>query len=203
VNTITSLDDLLALYDQPVETSILKEIDAVSPLHQRYIEASPFVLVASSGPGGIDCSPRGDPAGFVAVADPKTLHLPDRRGNNRLDTLRNLVLDPRIGLLFLIPGVGVTLRVNGTATISTDAELLDRYTMAGKRPTTVVVVHVESVYTQCPKAIIRAGLWDPARHRDPDTLPTVGEIMSFITAGAFDGPSYDAAYPERIRTTIY
>ena len=203
MSTITSLDELLALYDQPLETSIVKEIGVVSPLHRRYIEASPFVLVASSGPDGLDCSPRGDPAGFVAVADPTTLHLPDRRGNNRLDTLRNLVVDPRIGLLFLVPGVGITLRVNGTATLSTDPELLERYAIDGKPPTTVVIVHVTSVYTQCPKAIIRARLWDPAQHRDPATLPSVGEILSAITGGAFDGQAYDTAYPERIRATIY
>ena len=203
MSTITSLDELLALYDQPLETATVKEIDVVSPLHRRYIEASPFVLVASSGPDGLDCSPRGDPAGFVAVVDPTTLHLPDRRGNNRLDTLRNLVLDPRIGLLFLVPGVGVTLRVNGTATLSADPGLLDRYAIDGRRPTTVVVVHVTSVYTQCPKAIIRARLWDPAQHRDPATLPSVGEILSSITDGAFDGPAYDAAYPERVKATIY
>lgn len=204
LHTITSIEQLLEVYpNEPAATSISKESPVLTPSYAAFVNAAPFCVVATVGQGGLDQSPRGDAAGFVRVRDERTIVIPDRRGNNRLDTLRNLVLDPRIGLLFLIPGVGVTLRVNGTATISTDAELLDRYTMAGKRPTTVVVVHVESVYTQCPKAIIRAGLWDPARHRDPDTLPTVGEIMSFITAGAFDGPSYDAAYPERIRTTIY
>ena len=203
MSTITSLDELLALYDQPLDTSVVKEIAFISPLHQQYIDASPFVLVASSGPDGLDCSPRGDPAGFVTVADPTTLHLPDRRGNNRLDTLRNLVVDPRIGLLFLVPGVGVTLRVNGTATLSTEPELRQRYAIDGKAPTTVIIVHVASVYTQCPKAIIRSHLWDPARHRDPASLPSVGDILSAITDGTFDGQAYDASYPERIKATIY
>jgi PPOX class probable FMN-dependent enzyme len=169
----------------------------------RYVEASPFVVVASSGPGGLDCSPRGDPAGFVRVADERTLLMPDRRGNNRIDTLRNIVVDPRIALLFLVPGVGVTLRVNGVAELSTDDELRAGFAIDGKEPATVVVVHTRSVYTQCPKALIRSHLWDPERHRDPAELPTVGEIMELITSGEFDGAAYDASYPERIRQTIY
>jgi hypothetical protein len=139
----------------------------------------------------------------VQVADERTLLLPDRRGNNRLDTLRNLVVDPRIGLLFLVPGVGVTLRVNGTATLSTDPALRQRFEIEGKLPATVIVVAVTTVYTQCPKALIRSHLWDPTRHRDPAELPTVGQINELITNGAFDGAAYDAAYPERVRQTIY
>lgn len=201
--TIRTIDELAARYDAPVASSLLKEIDHITDLHRAYIEASPFVVVASSGPGGLDCSPRGDPAGFVRVVDERTLHLPDRRGNNRLDTLRNLVIDPRIGLLFLVPGVGVTLRINGTAVLSTDAELLDTYTMRGKRPTCVVVVTTTAVYTQCPKALLRSNLWDPARHRSPDELPSVGQINELISAGAVDAAAFDAAYPERLRQTIY
>jgi PPOX class probable FMN-dependent enzyme len=203
VATVRTLDELTALYDEPVASSLIKEVDRITPLHRAYIDASPFVVVASSGPGGLDCSPRGDPAGFVRVVDERTLHLPDRRGNNRLDTLRNLVVDPRIGLLFLIPGIGVTLRVNGTAALSTDEELLDRSTMQGKRPTCVVVVTATAVYTQCPKALIRSSLWDPAGHRSPDELPSVGQINELITAGALDGAAFDAAYPQRLRETIY
>ena len=184
-------------------TSIIKEVDHLTDLHRAYVEASPFVVVATSGPGGLDCSPRGDPPGFVRVRDERTLLLPDRRGNNRLDTLRNLVVDPRIGLLFLVPGVGVTLRVNGTAELSTDQALRDSFAMGDKVPTTVIVVTTTSVYTQCPKALIRSSLWDVARHRDPADLPTVGQIMEAITAGELDGQALDAAYPERIRQTIY
>jgi uncharacterized protein len=201
--TVRTLDELTALYDEPVPSSLVKEVDHITALHRAYIEASPFVVVATCGPGGLDCSPRGDPAGFVRVVDDHTLHLPDRRGNNRLDTLRNLVADPRIGLLFLIPGIGVTLRVNGTAVVSTDPDLLDAHTLFDKRPTCVVVVTTTAVYTQCPKALVRSNLWDPANHRTADELPSVGQINELITAGAFDGAAFDAAYPERIRQTIY
>ena len=200
---IRTLDELDALYGEPVATSVTKEIDHLTPLHARYVEASPFVVIASSGPGGLDCSPRGDPAGFVRVADERTLLMPDRRGNNRIDTLRNIVVDPRIALLFLVPGVGVTLRVNGTAELTTDDELRASFAIEGKVPATVIVVHARSVYTQCPKALVRSHLWDPERHRDPAELPTVGEIMELITSGELDGAAYDAAYPERIRQTIY
>jgi PPOX class probable FMN-dependent enzyme len=203
VSTIRTLAELEALYDAPVPTSITKEIDHLTDLHRAYVEASPFVVVATAGAGGLDCSPRGDPAGFVRVADEQTLLMPDRRGNNRLDTLRNLVADPRIGLLFLVPGVGVTLRVNGVAEISADLGLRQSFAIGDKLPTTVIVVTTTSVYTQCPKALIRSHLWDPTHHRDPSELPSVGEIMEAITAGAFDGKAFDDAYPERIRQTIY
>jgi hypothetical protein len=203
VATVRTIDELEALYGEPVSTSVTKEVDRLTPLHEEYVRASSFVVVASSGPGGLDCSPRGEPPGFVRVADPRTLLLPDRRGNNRLDTLRNLVVDPRIGLLFLVPGVGVTLRVNGTAEISTDDDLRQSFAVGEKLPATVVVVTTTSVYTQCPKALIRSGLWDPSSHRDPADLPSPGQILEHITAGAFDGEAYDAAYPERIRQTIY
>ncbi|MCU1364924.1 MAG: pyridoxamine 5-phosphate oxidase [Ilumatobacteraceae bacterium] len=200
---IRTIAELEALYGEPVASSLTKEIDHLTDLHAEYIHASPFVLVATSGPGGVDCSPRGDPAGFVRVADERTLLMPDRRGNNRLDTLRNLVVDPRIGLLFLIPGIGVTLRVNGTAELSTDLALRESFAMGDKLPATVVVVAISSVYTQCPKALIRSSLWDPEQFRTADELPTVGQINTAITHGEFDGAAYDAAYPERVRQTIY
>lgn len=201
--TIGSLAELEALYSAAIPMSITKEIGFLTDQHRAYVAASPFVLVATSGPGGLDCSPRGDPPGFVRVADERTLLMPDRRGNNRLDTLRNIVTDPRIGLLFLVPGIGVTLRVNGTAVISTDADLCASFAIDGKAPNTVIVVTATSVYTQCPKALIRARLWDVSRHRDAAELPSVGEIMAVITAGEFDAKTYDDSYPERIRQTIY
>jgi uncharacterized protein len=203
VTTIQSIAELEAVYGTPSPIATDKELDHLIPLTMEYVRAAPFVVVATSGPGGLDCSPRGDPAGFVTIEDERTLLLPDRRGNNRLDTLRNLVVDPRIGLLFLIPGVGVTLRVNGTAVLSTDDSLRARFTMDGKLPATVIVVTIASVYTQCPKALIRSHLWDPARYLTATDLPSVGEIMTAITAGEFDGEAYDAAYPERVRQTIY
>lgn len=203
VNTVQSIAELEALYGTPVATSIDKEVDHLLPLTEEYIKAAPFVVVATSGPGGLDCSPRGDPPGFVHIADERTLLLPDRRGNNRLDTLRNLVVDPRIALLFLIPGIGVTLRVNGTAVVCTDEPLRARFLIDDKMPATVIVVSIDTVYTQCPKALIRSQLWDPALHREPGDLPSVGQIMQAITDGAFDGQAYDDSYPERIRQTMY
>jgi uncharacterized protein len=200
---VESIEELEALYDVPVPTSLTKELDHISDLHRAYIEASPFVLVATSGPGGLDCSPRGDPPGFVRVEDERTLLMPDRRGNNRLDSLRNLVTDPRIGLLFLVPGIGMTLRVNGTARITTDAALRESFAHGDKVPTTVIVISTTAVYTQCPKALIRSDLWDPALHRDPSELPTAGQIMEAITKGQLDGRAYDDAYPERLRQTMY
>jgi PPOX class probable FMN-dependent enzyme len=202
-STIRTVAELEAVYGEAVASSRTKEVDHLTALHGRYIEASPFVVIATSGPEGMDCSPRGDPAGFVEIADPRTLLIPDRRGNNRVDTLRNLVVDPRIGLLFLVPGIGVTLRVNGTAELSTDAALRERFTLHDKVPATVIVVSVQSVYTQCPKALIRSHLWDPQGFRDPAELPTVGQINELITNGEFDGKAYDEAYPERVRTTLY
>jgi uncharacterized protein len=200
---VRTVEELAALYDAPMESSLAKEIDHLTDLHRAYVEASPFVLVATSGPDGLDCSPRGDDTGFVRVADPRTLLLPDRRGNNRLDTLRNIVVDGRVGLLFLVPGVGVTLRVNGTASLSTDPELRESFAVRGTPPTTVVVVRTTAVYTQCPKALVRSHLWDADRHRDPADLPTVGAIMQAITEGTFDGAAYDRAYPERLARTLY
>jgi len=203
---IGSVAELSALYGEPVPTAITKEVDGLVPLHQRFIEMSPFLVMSTSGPGGLDCSPRGDPAGLVTVVDDRTLHLPDRRGNNRLDSLRNLVIDPRIGLLFMIPGIGITLRVNGTATLLADDELRQRYAMGDKLPALVINIAVETVYTQCPKALVRAGLWaDDARrsHDGSSPVPTVGQIMEQITSGEFDAAEYDRAYPQRLADTIY
>jgi len=203
VDIVASVAELEALYGEPVPAAVTKELDHLIAETAAYIEAAPFVLIATSGPDGLDCSPRGDPAGFVRIHDDRTLMLPDRRGNNRLDTLRNLVVDPRVGLLFLVPGVGVTLRVNGTAVLTTDEDLRHSFAMGDKVPATVIVVTITSVYTQCPKALIRSHLWDPERFRDPADLPSVGTVMSAITAGEFDGRAYDDAYPERVRRTIY
>lgn len=137
--TVRTVAELAALYAAPLENALVKEIDHLTDLHRAYVEASPFVLVATQGPDVLDCSPRGDAPGFVRVADERTLLLPDRRGNNRLDTLRNVVVDGRVGLLFLVPGVGVTLRVNGTAELSTDPELRESCAVRGALPTTVLV----------------------------------------------------------------
>ena len=194
---ITDEASLDALYGTPSEGAIRKEVDHVPPVYRAFIEAAPFVALATSGPGGMDVSPRGDAAGFVAVADERTLLIPDRRGNNRVDSLRNLVHDPRLALLFLIPGVGETLRVNGRGAISVAPDLLARFLAQGKLPRSVIVVAVERVYFQCPKALVRSELWNPAKHLPRSALPSSGTILAALTAGAVGGAAYDAAYPQR------
>jgi len=194
---------LRELYGDPSDAAIAKEIDYVHPHYRAMIEASPFMVMATSGPDGLDVSPRGDPPGFVVVEDDRTLLIPDRRGNNRADSLNNLVADPRIALLFLIPGVGETLRVNGRAEISVDPAMLERFPAQGKLPRSVIVVHVERVYFQCPKALVRSDLWNPAKHVERRSLPSSGTILADITRGQVGGAEYDAAYPERLKATIY
>src|SRR6516164_3292817 len=174
---ITTMDGLDALYDEPFGPSIVKEIDHVNIHYRAFIEAAPFFALATSGPDGMDCSPRGDAPGFVRVLDENTLLIPDRRGNNRIDSLRNILDDPRVALLFLIPGCGETLRVNGRAAISTDPELMQSFIVEGKAPRSVIVVTVENAYYQCPKAIVRSKLWDTATWLDRKTLPTAGKIL--------------------------
>ena len=200
---ITSEAELDVLYGKPVPASILKEVDHITDDYRKLIEASPFAILATSGPEGLDCSPRGDPRGFVRVADSKTLMIPDRRGNNRVDSLRNIVRDSRVALLFLIPGIGTTMRVNGCAQLSTDEELCASFAMEGKNPKCVIVIAVDRAYTQCQKAIVRSKLWDAALHIKQSELPSVGEIMERLSKGEFDGKAYDAAYPERMKLTIY
>ena len=181
---------------------MFKEIDHISEHYRRFIELSPFVVLATVGPEGLDCTPRGDPPGFVRVADSRTVMLPDRRGNNRIDSLRNIVRDPRVALLFLIPGEGRTLRINGRAVISVDPKLCASFEMEGKLPRSVLVVTAERVYTQCPKALVRSHLWDASRHVDSRALPSSGAIMKAMQEG-FDGDAYDKAYPQRLKETIY
>ncbi len=201
---IATLEQLEALYsDRPSGPAVLKEIDHVSTGYAALIAASPFCVIATSGPDGLDVSPRGDPAGFVRVLDSRTLALPDRRGNNRIDSLRNLVVDPRISLLFLIPGIGETLRVIGTCTISTDPALCESFTMEGKPPRSVLIVAVERVYFQCAKAIMRSKLWDPATQVARGALPSNGSILAEITKGSAGGDEYDRTAPARLKATMY
>ncbi len=194
---------LQALYGEPSPAAIAKEVDFIHPHYRAMIEASPFMAIASVGPEGLDVTPRGDPPGFVHVLDERTLLIPDRRGNNRLDTLRNLIRDDRVALLFLIPGVGETLRVNGRAAISVAPELIGRFPFRGTLPRSVIVVTAESVYFQCPKAIVRSELWNPDRHISRKELPSTGRILEDVTTGMINGEQYDRDYPERLRTTIY
>ena len=201
---ITTTEQLETLYnDVPYGPALFKETDRITAQYRKLIEAAPFVVLATSGPDGLDCSPRGDPAGFVRVQDEKTLLIPDRRGNNRIDSLRNLLDDPRVSLLFLIPGCGETIRVVGRAAISTDPELCKSFVFNGKTPRTVLIVTVERVYYQCAKAIVRSKLWDPATQVDRKTLPTPGTILACITKGEMGGPEHDRTAPERLKATIY
>lgn len=202
-NTITTLEALLALYGEPGKASTKKEIPYIHPHYRTLIEASPFAILATSGPSGLDASPRGDPPGFVLVENETTLLLPERRGNNRVDSLRNIVADPRVALLFLIPGLGETLRVNGNATISVEPALLQRFAMGGKAPKCVLVIRVETVYFQCARAILRSGLWDPPTPGIATTIPSPGRILEAITEAQIDGEKYDRELPGRQRDTLY
>jgi PPOX class probable FMN-dependent enzyme len=202
-HVITSVAALEALYGTPAEASLVKETDRVIPEYRAFIEAAPFVALATRGPEGLDCSPRGDEPGFVRVRDEKTLLLPDRRGNNRIDSLRNIVRDPHVALLFLIPGIGETLRVNGRAVVSAEPALLDSFTVDGKAPKSVIAVTVEAVYFQCARAILRSELWNPDRHVARGSLPSAGRILAAVTQNRFDGEAYDRVLPERQRTTLY
>jgi PPOX class probable FMN-dependent enzyme len=198
---ITRIDQLEALFDAIGEASLRKEVDHVHPHYRALIEASPFAILATSGPDGLDASPRGDPAGFVVVDDAKTLLMPERRGNNRIDSLRNIIGDPRVALLFLIPGHGETLRVNGRARISAAPELLARFVMDGKAPKCVLVIDVDTVYFQCARAIHRSKLWQA--RGDGVKLPSAGTILQALTDGSVDGESYDRELPARQSSTLY
>ena len=200
---VTSIESLEALYGEAKPASLAKEIDHVSDHYRALIEAAPFMALATSGPDGLDCSPRGDAPGFVQVQDATTLLVPDRRGNNRIDSLRNLIRDPRVALLFLIPGCAETLRVNGRAAISTDPALAARFVVNGQAPRTVLVVTVERIYFQCAKAVVRSRLWDPARHVDRASLPSVGTMLAALSGGQIGGEVYDRAAPERIKAELY
>lgn len=201
-NRIDTIGKLESLYGVPPAASLIKELDYISPHYQAMIEKSPFALFATVGSAGLDCSPRGDAPGFVRVADRHTLQLPDRRGNNRLDSLRNLIEDPRASLLFLIPGVGETLRVNGKAYILADETLRQSFTVNGKVPVTVIQFDVEQVYYQCQKALVRSRLWDPDAQIARTDLVSTGEMIKAIK-NDFDAAQYDSDYPQRLKDTLY
>ncbi|MCY1648574.1 pyridoxamine 5'-phosphate oxidase family protein [Caulobacter sp. SL161] len=204
MHEITTVEALEALYrPAPVPASTVKVSDHITPHYAALIQASPFVALATVGPEGLDCSPRGDLPGFVRIADPRTLMLPDRRGNNRIDSLRNIVRDPRVALLFLIPGSGTTFRVNGRAVLSADPALLESFSVDGKPPRTVTVVTVEEAYFQCARAIVRSGLWKPESQVDPKVLPTPGEMLAAVTAGEVGGETYDREWPGRAAKSLW
>lgn len=200
---IADVETLQKLYGAPSGAAVEKEIDYLHPHYQRLIAASPFFVLATGGPDGMDASPRGDAPGFVVVEDEKTLLIPDRRGNNRVDSLRNIITNPRVALLFLIPGIGETLRVNGRAEISTDPALLERFGVEGKLPRSVIVVRVDTVFFQCARAIFRSKLWDPALHIQRSSLPSLGTIVSDVSQGRLDGKKYDEGLYERLQGALY
>lgn len=200
---VTSVEQLEALYGQPYGPAVVKEIDHISPAYGKLIEAAPFVAIATGGPEGLDCSPKGDAPGFVRILDDKTLAIPDRPGNNRIDGFRNILRDPRIALLFLIPGVGETLRVNGRASISIDPELMQSFAVHGKLPRSVLIVHVETIFFHCSKAIVRSKLWDEATKIDRKSLPSTGSIIAEVSQNKFGGEAYDREAPARIKAMLY
>jgi hypothetical protein len=203
MSRINSIAELEALYGLPQEMSIAKETTWITPHYRALIEASPFAVLATSGPEGLDCSPRGDKPGFVRIHDDRTLLLPDRRGNNRTDSLRNIILDPRAALLFLIPGSGTTLRVNGRAHLSAEAGVCESFAVEDKAPRSVIVLEVEAVYFQCARAIVRSHLWNSEKQVTPGSLPAPSQILAALTDNRIGGESYDKAWPERAKQTMW
>jgi hypothetical protein len=200
---VQTLEQLESLVGPVAEASIKKEVPYLHPLYRAWIEASPFALLATAGLDGLDLSPRGDPPGFVMVEDEKTLLIPERRGNNRMDSLRNIIADPRVALLFLIPNLGETLRVNGTASISIDPALLGRFVMEDKLPKWVLVVRVDTVFFQCARALHRSRLWQRAKEGTLPNLPSTGTILAALTDSAIGGEKYDQELPARQHSTLY
>lgn len=206
IKKITSITMLEEKYGEPVERALWKEIGHINDHYRQFIEASPFLILATSGDKGLDCSPRGDPAGFVRVKDKNTLLLPDRKGNNRLDSLRNIIANDRVGLIFLVPNAGETIRVSGRAEILIDDELCQSFSIKGKPASSVLSITIEKAYFQCQKAIARSSLWDPAAYIDRKELPTAGQMAKYFSAKKgieFDGEAYDRDYPEYMKKTIY
>lgn len=200
--TVTSLDDLAKIYAQPLPHIATKETDHITEVGRAFIAASPFLVLATSNGTSIDCSPKGDAPGFVQLLDDRTLLIPDRPGNNRIDGMRNLLVNPKVGIIFMVPGSNETYRVTGSATISTDPQLLKRFDVQGKPPRVVMVVAVEEAFNHCPKAFVRAKLWDTKER--PSGAPSHGDF-----AAARDGKDaayakgYNEKYAERLKTELY
>lgn len=202
-NFIHTISELESLFDVVGEVSIRKEVSYLHPTYQAMITASPFAILATVGPDGLDVSPRGDPPGFVHIQDEHTLLLPERRGNNRVDSLRNIITDPRVALFFMIPGIGETLRVNGRARISIDPRLLERFAMQDKLPKCVLEISVETVFFQCARAIQRSKLWEGISDEVRKSVPTPGAILQSLTDSEVDGSTYDRELPARQKSTLY
>jgi PPOX class probable FMN-dependent enzyme len=199
---IRDVAELAGLYNPALERSVRKQIDHLDEYCRAFISASPLVIVGTQN-GMADNSPRGDVPGFVQVADDHTLLIPDRRGNNRLDTLKNVVRNPAVGLLFLVPGVNETFRVNGEGTLSRDPALLERFVVQGQRPRTVLVVKVKEAYIHCSRALVRADLWNPAKYAARNSVPTMGTVMAKHTCGFVDAQAFDEEAKTRVPNTLY
>jgi len=202
-HVIRDVAELEALFGPVGEASLRKEVAYLHPHYRAFIEASPFAVLGTAGPEGLDVSPRGDPPGFVHVQDEHTLLMPERRGNNRIDSLRNLLADPRAALIFLVPGVGEALRVNGRAAISVEPALLARFSMNGQLPKCVLVIRVETAMFQCARAIARSNLWSPVDPEATRPVPTPGQMLEALTQARIDGAAYDRELPARQRSTLY
>lgn len=202
MSVVRTVAELEAIYGETSEASRIKVSHRLTEGYRRLVEASPVVALATCGPEGLDCSPRGDPGQVVSIRDDRTLLLPDRRGNNRIDSLRNIVRDSRVALLFLIPGSNSTLRVNGTAEISVEPELLASLAIEGKPPRSVIVITVGEIYFQCARALMRARLWEQEAWPDASGLPTPGALMRELKQD-FDDRTYDREWPERAKNSLW
>lgn len=198
---IEDIDALEELYGSPASVSIRKVTATLTPLYRKWIEASRFCVVSTIGANGTDGSPRGDDGPVVLELDNKTLAMPDWRGNNRLDTLRNIVSDGRISLMFFVPGSNNVIRVNGRARLTADADLKARFRKRDRLPATVIVVGIHEVYSQCARALLRANIWRGVD--DSAGLPTIGQMMAEITDGEEGGAEYDAAWPDRAAKSLW
>ena len=203
MTVIATIEQLEAIYGFPNDASTVKVADKVTPAYRALMDKSPFAALATSGPEGLDCSPRGDVPGWVRIVDDRTLMLPDRRGNNRTDSLRNIVRDPRVALLFMIPGSGTTLRLNGHAYLTTDPDVLASFAVEDKAPRSVIVIGIDAVYFQCARAIVRADLWNPEKHVPTTCLPTAGQMLATVSQDRLGGADYDRAWPERAKNSMW
>jgi uncharacterized protein len=198
---LESLDELHAAYGTPGEASLIKVTDHLTPAYHKWITRSRLCILSTIGPEGTDASPRGDDGPVIRVLDPRHIALPDWRGNERLDSLRNIIRDPRVSVMFLIAGSNNVIRINGTARITTDPDFCASFAREGKAPRSVTLIQITEVYSQCARALLRSRIW-----RDGDQsagLPSVGDMLAEITAGGFDGATYDAEWPSRAAKTMW
>jgi uncharacterized protein len=200
---ITRIEDLEQVYGSPGPSSTLKELNQLIPEYRAYIEASPFCALATCGPEGMDCTPRGDRGSVVRIADDKTLLMPDRRGNNRIDSLRNIVRDPRVALMFLVPGSNTAMRVNGRGSLSIEPDLLDSFIMEGKPPRSVIIIDIDAVYFQCARALMRGDVWNPETFVDAQSLPSAGQMLAAASQGQVGGEAYDQDWPGRAKASMW